>query len=162
MSSAQLVFKRYETKHLLDAERPAYKEKTRTRCYGTPHPFDPVFVELKKNATGSFISVAAALALGFALAAVHQVRNRSTRSLSCTLAVLPAIVYVVIALVNGNVGTGVVVAGAFSLARFRSVPGSARDMGFVFLAVRVGLACGMGYLGVAALTAFAGGGAYLT
>lgn len=61
MSSAQLVFKRYETKHLLDAERPAYKEKTRTRCYGTPHPFDPVFVELKKNATGSFISVAAAL-----------------------------------------------------------------------------------------------------
>lgn len=61
MSSAQLVFKRYETKHLLDAERPAYKEKTRTRCYGTPHPFDPVFVELKKNATGSFISVVAAL-----------------------------------------------------------------------------------------------------
>ena len=88
-------------------------------------------------------------------------RNRSTRSLSCTLAVLPAIVCVVIALVNGNVGTGVAVAGAFSLVRFRSVPGSARDMGFVFLAMCVGLACGMGYLGVAALTTFAVGGAYL-
>ncbi len=111
----------------------------------------------RKNETGSFISVVAALALGFALTAVHQVRNRSTRSLSCTLAVLPAIVYAVIALVNGNVGTGVAVAGAFSLARFRSVPGSARDMGFVFLAVHVGLACGMGYLGVAVLTAFARG-----
>lgn len=61
MSSAQLVFKRYETKYLLDAERPAYKEKTRTCRYGTPHPFDPVLVELKKNATGSFISVVAAL-----------------------------------------------------------------------------------------------------
>ena len=88
-------------------------------------------------------------------------RNRSTRSLSCTLAVLPAIVCVVIALVNGNVGTGVAVAGAFSLVRFRSVPGSARDMGFVFLAMCVGLACGMGYLGVAALATFAVGGAYL-
>ena len=105
--------------------------------------------------------VIAALALGLALAAIHQVRNRSTRSLSCTLAVLPAIVCVVIALVNGNVGTGVAVAGAFSLVRFRSVPGSARDMGFVFLAMCVGLACGMGYLGVAALTTFAVGGAYL-
>lgn len=105
--------------------------------------------------------VVAALALGLALAAIHQVRSRSTRSLSCTLAVLPAIVCVVIALVNGNVGTGVAVAGAFSLVRFRSVPGSARDMGFVFLAMCVGLACGMGYLGVAALTTFAVGGAYL-
>ena len=49
MSSAQLVFKRYETKYLLDAEHLAYKEKTRTCRYGTPHPFDPVFVELKKK-----------------------------------------------------------------------------------------------------------------
>ena len=49
MSSAQLVFKRYETKHLLDAGHPAYREKIRTRCYGAPHPFDPVLVELKKK-----------------------------------------------------------------------------------------------------------------
>ncbi len=50
MSSAQLVFKRYETKYLLDAGHPAYREKTRTcRCYGTPHPFDPALVELKKK-----------------------------------------------------------------------------------------------------------------
>ena len=49
MSSAQLVFKRYETKSLLDAEHLAYKEKTRTCRYGAPHPFDPVFVELKKK-----------------------------------------------------------------------------------------------------------------
>lgn len=61
MSSAQLVFKRYETKYLLDAGHPAFKEKTRTCRYGTPHPFDPVFVELKKNATGPFMSGAAAL-----------------------------------------------------------------------------------------------------
>ncbi len=38
MSTAQLVFKRYETKYLLDAGHPAYREKSHTRCYGTPHP----------------------------------------------------------------------------------------------------------------------------
>lgn len=129
--------------------------------------FESIYYSSSSAATGSLellpllACVVAALALGLALAAIHQVRNRSTRSLSCTLAVLPAIVCVVIALVNGNVGTGVAVAGAFSLVRFRSVPGSARDMGFVFLAMCVGLACGMGYLGVAALTTFAVGGAYL-
>lgn len=129
--------------------------------------FGSIYYSSSSVATGSLellpllACVVAALALGLALAAIHQVRNRSTRSLSCTLAALPAIVCVVIALVNGNVGTGVAVAGAFSLVRFRSVPGSARDMGFVFLAMCVGLACGMGYLGVAALTTFAVGGAYL-
>lgn len=107
------------------------------------------------------LCLAAALALGLALAFVYCVRNRHTRSFVVTLAVLPAIVCVIIALVNGNVGTGVAVAGAFSLVRFRSVPGSARDMGFVFLAMCVGLACGMGYVAVAALTTAVIGGVYL-
>lgn len=105
--------------------------------------------------------LAAALVLGLVLALAYCVRNRHTRSFVVTLAVLPAVVCVVIALVNGNVGTGVAVAGAFSLVRFRSVPGSARDMGFVFLVMCVGLACGMGYVAVGALATFAVGGVYL-
>ena len=107
------------------------------------------------------ICLAAALALGLLLSLAYCVRNRHTRSFVVTLAILPAVVCVVIALVNGNVGTGVAVAGAFSLVRFRSVPGSARDMGFVFLAMCVGLACGMGYVGVAVLATLAVGGVYL-
>ena len=68
-----------------------------------------------------------------------------------TLALLPAVVCVVIMLVNGNVGTGVAVAGAFSLVRFRSVPGTAREICSLFLATVSGLIAGMGYLGFAAL-----------
>ena len=102
-----------------------------------------------------------ALVLGAVLAAMYCRRARATRSLATTLGVLPAMVCVVIALVDGNVGAGIAVAGAFSLVRFRSVPGSARDMGFVFLAMCVGLACGMGYLVVAAVTTALVGGAYL-
>lgn len=78
-----------------------------------------------------------------------------------TLALLPAIVCVVILLVNGSIGTGVAVAGAFSLVRFRSQPGSAREIGSLFLAMTTGLACGMGYLGYAALFAVILGGLML-
>ena len=54
-------------------------------------------------------------------------------------------------LVNGNLGTGVAVMGAFGLVRFRSAPGNAREIGSVVLAMAIGLATGMGYLGIAVL-----------
>ena len=70
--------------------------------------------------------IIAALALGLVLSMVYCFRTRHTRSFATTLALLPAIVCVVIAMVNGNIGAGVAVAGAFSLVRFRSVPGRIR------------------------------------
>ena len=95
---------------------------------------------------------AAALVLGFAIALTYCFRNRYNHGFVVTLAMIPAIVSVVICMVNGNVGTGVAVAGAFSLVRFRSVAGSARDIGYIFFAMVVGLVCGMGYIGYAVLT----------
>ena len=92
---------------------------------------------------------------------VYCFRTRHTRSFATTLALLPAIVCVVIAMVNGNIGAGVAVAGAFSLVRFRSVPGSGKDISFVFLAMCVGLVCGMGYVFYAVLVTAIIGGAYL-
>ena len=56
-------------------------------------------------------------------------------------------------MVNGNVGAGVAVAGAFSLVRFRSVPGTAKEIGTLFLAMGAGLIAGMGYLAYALLFA---------
>lgn len=94
---------------------------------------------------------AAALILGIGIAFCHSFHNRTSRNFLLTLAVLPVIVQSVIMVVNGNLGTGVAVAGAFSLVRFRSVPGNSREIAAVFLAMAVGLACGMGYLGLAAL-----------
>lgn len=92
-----------------------------------------------------------ALVLGAVLALLYHLTARSTRSFTVTLALLPAVVCVVILMVNGNLGTGVAVAGAFSLVRFRSAPGTAREIGAIFLAMATGLAAGMGYLGYAAL-----------
>ena len=96
--------------------------------------------------TSMLISIVAALVLGLALSWVYTLKNRFSRTFLIALAVLPAIVAVVIMMVNGNVGAGVAVAGAFSLVRFRSAPGSARDISYIFLAMAVGLVCGMGYI----------------
>ena len=103
-------------------------------------------------APGQFLlCVGAALALGLVITLSYMYRTRYTRSFVVTLALLPAVVCVVIMMVNGNVGAGVAVAGAFSLVRFRSVPGTAREIGTIFLAMGAGLVCGMGYLAYAAL-----------
>ena len=77
--------------------------------------------------------------------------TRYTKSFVATLAMLPAIICVIIMMVNGSVGTGVAVAGAFSLVRFRSVPGTAKEICAIFLAMGTGLITGMGYLGLAAV-----------
>ena len=91
------------------------------------------------------------LLLGLIMAAAYMWRNEHTKSFLVTLALLPAVVCVVIMMVNGNIGAGVAVAGAFSLVRFRSAPGSAKEIVTIFLAMGAGLIAGMGYLGFAAL-----------
>lgn len=99
------------------------------------------------------LCVFVALLVGSFLALIYTYKTRYTLSFVVTLACLPAIVAVVIMMVNGNVGAGVAVAGAFSLVRFRSVPGTAKEIGTIFLAMGTGLVIGMGYLGYAVLFA---------
>lgn len=106
-------------------------------------------------AVGDFmLCIAVSLVIGLFLAAAHGYKSRYSSSFLVTMALLPAVVCVVIMMVNGNVGAGVAVAGAFSLVRFRSAPGTAREIGDIFLAMGAGLIAGMGYLAYAALFAF--------
>lgn len=98
-----------------------------------------------------FLCTVASLVLGLGVAAVYMFRNVYSKNFVVTLALLPAMVQIVILLVNGNLGTGVAVLGAFSLVRFRSVPGSAREISSIFFAMAIGLATGMGYLAYAFL-----------
>lgn len=99
------------------------------------------------------LCVGVSLALGLVVAGAYWLGGRASKHLAVALIVLPAIVQTVIMMVNGNVGAGVAVMGAFSLVRFRSVPGSAREISFIFLAMAIGLATGMGYLTFAAVIA---------
>lgn len=103
------------------------------------------------SVTDFLICIGVSLAIGVFLALVYTYKSRYTKSFVITLAVLPAVVCVVIMMVNGNVGAGVAVAGAFSLVRFRSAPGTAKEIGTIFLAMGAGLIAGMGYLGYAVL-----------
>lgn len=97
------------------------------------------------------ICTGVALVLGVVIARVYMYKTNYSRSFVLTVALLPVIIQSVIMVVNGNLGTGVAVMGAFSLIRFRSAPGSAREILAIFFTMAVGLACGMGYVMYAAL-----------
>ena len=103
---------------------------------------------------GSFLlCMGCALVIGLILAFGCRYQGRYTKSFLATLALLPTVVCVVIMMVNGSVGAGVAVAGAFSLVRFRSAPGTGREITMLFLAMGAGLISGMGYLTLALLFA---------
>ena len=101
--------------------------------------------------TSFLLCTGVSLALGVLTALLSQVREKSSQSFALALAMLPAVVQVIIMLVNGNIGTGVAVAGAFGLVRFRSASGSAREISLIFLSMAIGLATGMGYVALAGL-----------
>ena len=95
---------------------------------------------------GFLICTAVSLVLGLLLALIFSFRAHFSRGFALTLAILPAIVQVIIMMVTGSIGAGVAVAGTFSLVRFRSETGTARQIAALFLAVAVGIALGMGYV----------------
>jgi len=101
----------------------------------------------------TLVYTGAGLLLGIVIAEFYMFRNTYNKQFVVTLVLLPAIVGAVISIVNGSVGTGIAVMGAFSLVRFRSIPGTAREIGFIFFAMAVGLATGMGYILYAAVFA---------
>lgn len=91
------------------------------------------------------------LILGVVVAVTHRLTSKCTQNFLITLAVLPVLVQTVMIMVNGNLGTSVAILGAFGLVRFRSLPGTSKEILSVFFAMAVGLATGMGHIGFAAL-----------
>ncbi len=96
--------------------------------------------------TTALISAAVALGLGLVLAVTHMKTSQTTKGFLITLAVLPLLVMAVMIMINGNLGTSIAILGAFSLIRFRSLQGRAKDLLAIFFAMMIGLACGMGHI----------------
>lgn len=116
--------------------------------------FDTIIPASGLDAATSLICTGSSLALGILAAVLYRLgTKRYSKSLVITLIVLPALVQTVIMMVNGSVGAGLAVMGAFSLVRFRSAPGSAKDISFIFYAMCIGLATGMGYIAFAVMLA---------
>lgn len=96
--------------------------------------------------TTGLIAAGVALLLGIALAITHAKTTQTTKGMMVTLAVLPVLVMAVMIMINGNLGTSIAILGAFSLIRFRSLEGRAKDLLAIFAAMMIGLACGMGHV----------------
>lgn len=108
--------------------------------------FNDVFTSTAVKPLTMLEAIGVALVLGLVVAKVYQYKTVYSKSFVMSLALLPALIAVVIFLVNGSLGAGVAVMGAFSLIRFRSAPGGAKELVSIFLAMTIGIAIGMGYL----------------
>src|SRR5574344_831553 len=104
--------------------------------------------------TSVLICIIAAIILGVIIAFVHMKTSQYTKNFVITLSILPLLVSVVMMMVNGNLGTSVAILGAFSLIRFRSLPGNSREIASIFWSMRIGLSIGMGQIYFAALITF--------
>ncbi|OOB77399.1 MAG: DUF4956 domain-containing protein [Epulopiscium sp. Nuni2H_MBin003] len=116
--------------------------------------FNSIFeAEVATNVSISnfLICMATAFIVGLILAKMHCYKTKGSKGFIVTLVIIPIVVTMIIIMVNGNIGTGVAVAGAFSLIRFRSVPGTAKEIGSIFIAMGAGITIGMGYIGFAIL-----------
>lgn len=115
--------------------------------------FTSILTDTQGNLTvqNALLCALVSLLLGVLIAVIYGYQGTSSKNFMVTLVMLPVLVQMIIMLVNGNLGTSVAVLGAFSLVRFRSVPGSSKEMAVIFFAMAAGLATGTGYLGFAAV-----------
>ena len=110
--------------------------------------FTSILSSVEGNLTmqNGLLCTVVSVVLGVLIAVIYMQQGNYSKNFVVTLAMMPVLVQVVIMMVNGNVGTSVAVLGTFGLVRFRSVPGTSREIANIFFAMAVGLATGMGYL----------------
>ena len=108
-----------------------------------------------------FLVIGVSLIMGIIISMFAYYKGRSSKSFYVANAILPAAVAMVIMLVNGNIGVGVAVAGAFGLVRFRSAQGSAREIAVIFISMAIGLAMGVGYVAYGSIFGIIAGSALI-
>ena len=99
----------------------------------------------------SSICIICSIILGLIISLVYMKTSRYSKNYIITLAIFPILVSTVMIMVNGNLGTGIAIAGAFSLVRFRSMPGNSKEIMSVFFAMTIGISIGAGYVFFATL-----------
>ena len=102
------------------------------------------------------IGICCSIFLGVLIAFTYKMTSKYSKNFLITLSLLPLLVEAVIIMVNGNLGTSVAILGAFGLVKFRSLPGTSKEILCVFFAMTIGLACGMGHVFYASLITFIG------
>lgn len=118
------------------------------------HLFYDIFTDTAVDPVMMMLAIGVSLLLGLVVAKVYQFKTVYSKSFVMSLALLPTLIAIVIFLVNGSLGAGVAVMGAFSLIRFRSAPGGAKELVSIFLVMTIGIAIGMGYLVFATVFTF--------
>ena len=101
------------------------------------------------SGTFSVGDIAIALALSFVLSAVigwvYRFTHRNisySQSYVQTLVILGMLISLIMLVVGSNIARAFALVGALSVVRFRNAIKETRDVGFIFLVMGVGMACG--------------------
>mgnify|MGYP002623682654 CR=1 FL=1 len=105
---------------------------------------ESIFTTNNLTISNLLICSGVSLVLGFIIAIVHKITSKYSKNFLITLTVLPILVMTIIFMTNGNLGTSIAIVGAFSLVRFRSLPGTSKEIMSIFFSMTIGLAMGMG------------------
>lgn len=109
--------------------------------------FDTIFTSSTVSMPQAVISILAAFLLGLVISVTYMKTSENhSKNFACTLVIIPALISVIITLVNGNQATSIAILGAFSLIRFRSMQGTSKDLSYILFTMTLGLATGMGYI----------------
>ena len=109
--------------------------------------FDSIFTAETVTMQQAIISIIVAFVLGLVISITYmKTSDNHSKNFACTLVIIPALISVVITLVNGNQATSIAILGAFSLIRFRSMQGTSKDLAYILFTMTLGLATGMGYV----------------
>lgn len=103
-------------------------------------------VKATESIQNCLLCVGVAIILGIVISWTHKATTKTTPNFLLTLGILPMLVEVIILLASGQVEVSLAVAGAFSLVRFRSMPGNSKEIVSVFWAMAIGSALGLGYI----------------
>ena len=108
--------------------------------------FESIFSTTTLTLLNVVTCVVSAIVLGLVTAFTYMKTSRYSKNFVVTLCLLPLLVFVVMVMVNGSLGSSIAVLGAFSLIRFRSLPGTSKEIASIFLAMALGLSIGMGQI----------------
>jgi uncharacterized membrane protein YhiD involved in acid resistance len=114
------------------------------------------------SGTFSVADIAVSLALSFVLsAAIGWVYRSTHRNVSYsqsyvqTLVILGMLVSLIMLVVGSNLARAFALVGALSVVRFRNAIKETRDVGFIFLVMGIGMACGTRFYTLAAVATVA-------
>jgi uncharacterized membrane protein YhiD involved in acid resistance len=103
------------------------------------------------------VGLALSLALALAIATTYRITHRGvsySQTYAHTLVIMCLVITVIMMIVGSSIARAFSLVGAMSIIRFRNAVKETKDIGFIFLVMAIGMACGARFYTLAAIATF--------